>query len=87
MKVIVITSDEEITLFESDNEFETKTSPKNISINTIDDILAISNSACECLLDRIIKKSNGKWPNHQSKLQNVETFNFEDVEKIEILLR
>lgn len=88
MKIVVTTSDEEITLFESESEFDIYNSLENISINAIDDILAISNTACECLLDRIIKKASGKWAKlPKDHLQKVETFRADDVEKIEILLR
>jgi hypothetical protein len=88
MRIVVTTSDEEITLFESEREFEKAEKLENISINSFGDVLAISNTPCECLLDRIIKNSEGKWANTREKqMQKVESFNYADVEKIEILLR
>lgn len=88
MKILVTTADEEITLFEDDGEFEPTEALKNISVNRFEDILAISNTSCECLLDRIIKRADGKWPKTpKDQMQRLETFNFADVEKIEILLR
>lgn len=88
MKIVVFTSDEEITLFESDREFEKSEKLENISINSFGEVIAISNTACECLLDRIIKRSEGKWANiANDQLQRLQTFDYDDVEKIEILMR